>query len=216
MDYMIDFVLQQNWTDIIFSTTALATTMALHYYVRSKVHGIAVQEKLNEKGPLPDLVHRNIPCPSGSGTHIDYIIRYMLLGFVLVCLIFNRFDLCIHLMKLFVILKNFRTVCMSVTILPDISGGGRHTWLNGGTNDLMFSGHVMLSTLTERFYVTYFVREDVFWLPGIFNLIIIINTIVTRRHYTIDVLLAWYITYTFFELSNRIFVSPSRIEFLNS
>ena len=213
MDYIVDFLYQQDWVDIIVSVSCFFITVGIHFYVRKKVTYIAEKEELNSKGPLPDLIHMNVS-NLDTGKHTDYIIRYMISGFILIGFILNRIDILLCFLKIYSILKNFRTLCISVTIMPDISGKGKNTWLNGATNDLMFSGHVLVSTLLERFYSTYFVRKEVFWLPFIFNLIIMVNTIITRRHYTIDVLMAWYIAYTFFELSDRFMVLPEKIDFL--
>ena len=213
MDFIVDFVYQQDWEDIIFTATAFVVTFGIHFFIRNKVHKTAERLELNKTNPLPDIIHLNIS-KYDTGKHTDYIIRYMVTGFALVCIIFTRIDIILCFLKIYLILKNFRTICISVTILPDITGGGKNTWVNGATNDLMFSGHVLLSTLLERFYVTYFVREEVFWLPSLFNIAIMINTIITRRHYTLDVLMAWYITYSFFHIYSSHVTLPPGIDYM--
>ena len=214
MNALYGFVIRQNWWDIIPSISMLIMTMIFHYFVRNLVYRRAENTGINQKGPLPDLIHTYLQVPEQNGKHTDYVIRYMVSGFIIVCFIFDRIDICLHCLKLYCLLKLFRTLCMSVTILPDISGKGKNTWLGGGTNDLMFSGHVMLSSLLERYYVNYFFRDELFWFPMLFNLAIAANTVMTKRHYTIDVIFAWYITYTFYELSNRYIDFPPKIQFV--
>ena len=201
MNHLISFITEQNWSDIIFSTSFLFTTIGLHHFIRNKVYNIAKTKKLNEKGPLPDIIHINF-VSDYNGKYTDIIIKIQIFFFILLIFIYNRIDIGMSFLKIYSILKNFRSLCMSVTILPDISGNGKSTWLDGGTNDLMFSGHILLSTLLERYYNYYFMPMKLKFLLFILNFIIMSNTILTKRHYTIDVIIAWYITYSFFELSN--------------
>lgn len=207
MEY-VSLFLSNNYHDIISSLFFFTMTIILHFFVRDKIHKKAKKLKINHNGPLYDIFHNIYDGCGKYGKHTDYLLRYMLSSFLILCTILHRLDILLHMVKIYSVLKNLRTLSMCVTILPDISGKGKNTWLNGGTNDLFFSGHVMLSTLLERYYSTYFINDELCIIPWIVNLMIMINTVLTKRHYTIDVIYAWYVTFTLFELSDRIFEKP--------
>lgn len=212
-DYLVSFLYNQDWLSIVSTCTALAGTMCAHYAIRTVNYKRAEAQGVNKRGPLPDVVHQLVRFKPVMGMYTDFVIRYMIFGVILLCLVVDRVDIGLHIVKLFCCLKWFRTFCMSMTILPDISGKGHDTWLHGGTNDLMFSGHVMLSTLLERSYNKFFLPETLFWLPVLLNTFNIVNTVATHRHYTIDVVVGFVVTYSFFELSGSLFSFPEKVIF---
>lgn len=88
-----------------------------------------------------------------------------------------------------------RVLCSASTILPPLKNyhdkyrlGG----INGTGTEYIFSGHASYSALTA----IYLYRKSLVSLPVliIYNLISQLLIVLTRNHYTVDVVLAWIIT----------------------
>ena len=93
------------------------------------------------------------------------------------------------------ILFTIRIIANNLTVLPSIRAcvNTLNKWSFGGCCDLMFSGHT-LTCLIGSLYIIYYVNDSfttaiLFW--NLFNQYLIIAS---RKHYTDDVFLAWFVT----------------------
>lgn len=202
-----------NFKSIFATLTIFLFSYGVHMKLRAKNFEIAENLNINKKGPLYDIFHTYIDWWSlDNGKHTDYIIRYMVVSMIITFVSTFRLHLLVRFLQIYTCLFIFRTICMSITILPDITGKGKNTWINGGTNDLMFSGHAMLSTLLERFFIWYIVPPVFTFIPIICNILIMLNTVLTKRHYSIDVIIAWYVSFSFFHLVHIYYKTEYEIE----
>lgn len=90
----------------------------------------------------------------------------------------------------------FRAVFFTVTLLPDSSQMCHLTNHFGSCFDLMFSGHVMIMFLCTLLLHQYFIMDPyILWLLYTNVIFTSFLIIVCRNHYTIDVLIAFVMTY---------------------
>lgn len=93
------------------------------------------------------------------------------------------------------ILFYFRILCIWVTELPSSMRHNKRSYLNPVTIDHMFSGHTMFM-MSFLFYINIFYP---LYAPTImFILIYTFTIIVSREHYSIDVLVSMALTYSIF------------------
>ena len=97
------------------------------------------------------------------------------------------------------ILYTIRMISNNLTILPSIRPCVRNEnkLRIGGCCDLMFSGHT-LSCLIASLYIIYYVNDNYTSLLLVFNLVNQFIILSSRRHYTDDVFLAWFVVLTVF------------------
>lgn len=105
---------------------------------------------------------------------------------VLIIGLMNRSQLDEKFFKTAAYMYGARAITTSVTIFQNDREPGSGEGLVNYTNDYIFSGHVTLSILISYFTGTLWPT-----LPILASL----TTIATRAHYTIDVILAWFIFY---------------------
>ncbi len=97
----------------------------------------------------------------------------------------------------------FRMITFCSTVLPLRKGGKTVCGLFGGCNDFIFSGHMIFQTLMTFIWIKFLTKNST--LHHIIILLLIINGIIgllAKCHYTVDVLLSYYITFT---LANLLF-----------
>lgn len=117
---------------------------------------------------------------------------------------------------LYILIRGFRLITMSVTILPQPNKNckppsERNTldrWLSGGCNDAIFSGHMSMM-LILLLYISKGVKSlFIKSIMGLFALGYSLLIIMLRNHYTVDVILAWFIsisTYVLYENKDILF-----------
>ena len=146
--------------------------------------------------PLDDILIKKLPNMSKHRNIVD-IVPALLIVFVI---LFKRpsinqiedYTLC------YMIIMLLRMFSISLTIMPSIACQYKRTQniITGGCNDCMFSGHTSLVLLVLLILVTdYKFPKLICLLVGIMYSLLIISAHV---HYSVDVLIAWYITFLVF------------------
>lgn len=133
---------------------------------------------------------------------------------ILVYLIFASSDWVIlekYLILLFIV-NVFRIFFYSVTVLPDANGKCNeirstgykfidHTFF-GACRDLIFSGHVANSYLAWKFLFSYYGFSK---STGLLHQMGLVTTMLClRRHYSIDIITAYTVTYLIFDKKDNI------------
>lgn len=156
-------------------------------------------ENINDK-PLFDLIHKIF----------GDLKQYYMLGDVLVSLLIaftvfvfykKRLDV-LEFIIMLLMLTLLKCITSMVTILPDPSGmceskhGGKKTLkaIYGTCNDLMFSGHTGTAFLI-LLYLKDHVGNFAFGALTLYVLILCFITVVTHNHYTIDVIMSFFVAY---------------------
>jgi len=147
---------------------------------------------------LPDLQLQN-----KTYNEIFTNIRHFIAGLPIVIALLslswtNKTNLIIDMVILYII----RMIANNLTVLPSIRPCKRDDSTKfriGGCADLMFSGHT-LACLIGSLYIIYYVNDNYTTLLLLFNLINQFLILSSRRHYTDDVFLAWFVVLTIFFL----------------
>jgi hypothetical protein len=144
---------------------------------------------------LPNLRYKN----EYYNEILSYI-RHFIAGFpVIIALITLSWENKTNFIIDLIILYTIRMISNNLTILPSIRACKRseNKLRIGGCCDLMFSGHT-LSCLIASLYIIYYVNDNYTSLLLVFNLVNQFLILSSRRHYTDDVFLAWFVVLTVF------------------
>lgn len=174
-----------------FVTTNFVWKTGTKYYIESP-----------EK-PIYDIVHAN----TIDYSRYNYTKNWFMMFFFLP--MFINFDkvsktFLYELVLKFCIIIIIRSITMSSTILPrqngcEVKSLGLFNMTIGGTcYDKMFSGHFALGFLITLMLFKYGILEKNTNNIGLFGLINIVHAIIltiTRSHYTMDVVVAFFITF---------------------
>jgi len=199
---------------LFLGTGFLATTVSLAF----------THERVPDMQPLPDIVLDNIKYQSWGLDVSEYLLMFSTISaLVVVMLHSHRLVILRRIWLLLGILYYYRALTMFVTVLPKadenytcmprkndttafdygkrvltiISGGGLS--INGKhiyCGDYIFSGHTMTLTMGYLAIKQYSPRRFILlhWASFLTSLCGVIFLLLSRGHYTIDVLLAYYVT----------------------
>jgi hypothetical protein len=158
-------------------------------------HGHACQQ------PLPDLIHQMTPNMSKYEKCIDML--PIVVGVIVLYLSFvdGTYSDLLDMSRLLSIMYLLRIFTTRATILPSpICTKERAASAIGGCHDCVFSGHT--ATMLLMAYFVYKRRADWLWPLVGYSILSTLAIVVTRSHYTIDVVVAWITVYAiikFFE-----------------
>ena len=136
---------------------------------------------------------------------------FLAIALFILFLVIHKLKYIKDLAVLYILIRGFRLITMSVTVLlknnnckPPSERNMIDRWLSGGCNDSIFSGHTALMIIL-LLYINKGVKSSFMKLMMIlfavgYSLLIIM----LRNHYTVDVVLAWFISVsTFILYENR-------------
>tara|TARA_Y100000310_G_scaffold323585_1_gene384206 strand:+ start:283 stop:861 length:579 start_codon:yes stop_codon:yes gene_type:complete len=169
--------------------------------------GIFVTQKTlaEHRPPLSDVIHDHMPIIDAIYVHIIFFIHFG-------SFIWYAFYDCQHLSNLYYrvsyflsFMMSFRLVTTMVTSYPNARSCESASF---GTycGDMMFSGHALFMTTIYLAYHFYKGHDSLLWhaIHFAFTLTGLILLIITRMHYTNDVLISIYITTVTWKLSEYI------------
>lgn len=191
----------------------------IHIYATYITHSRIKNNNNFFRKPLYDIVHSNTESLNKYSQYIDLL----LLPFILI--IFkkysdgsNKINILYHFVYCFSFIIILRSLALLVTDMPrsDITCNPHNiTWYNllfGHCYDKIFSGHTsftLLLLLVSYNYKIFDNYEMVFL--SIAQMIYAFGIIITRNHYTIDVLLSYYIVIPlYFLINNQNFIDIPR------
>jgi len=199
---------------LFLGTGFLATTASLAF----------THERVPDIDPLPDIVLDNIKYQSWGLDVSEYLLMISTISAVVVVMLHtHRLIILRRIWLLLGVLYYYRALTMFVTVLPKadetytcmprkndttaldytkriltiISGGGLS--INGKhvyCGDYIFSGHTMTLTMGYLAIKQYSPRRFILlhWISFLTSLCGVIFLLLARGHYTIDVILAYYVT----------------------
>lgn len=204
MDRTIRYILY-----ILLFTIAIYTrTMGLRYLSQTR----DVSERKGK--PLHDSMHDIIPkIPAQYGFIKEITTFTPLLLFLFLIIKEKNYRVLFDFIKLFSIIFIIRSLSFYLTTLPDASercDPSIVSGINGGCNDLLFSGHTFIQLLSILYL--YYYSESWQKLPTTitrpFLLLIPANAyliLAKRDHYSIDILYAFMVTYGMFYFNHTCF-----------
>lgn len=151
-------------------------------------------EKTCQK-PLFDVLHESLPNLSEYEKMIDLFPAF--LGFIVLCIVLTQnplLNITVLLRQLWIVIL-LRIIMCRMTIFPSpICNNSRKSQAIGGCHDCMFSGHTSLTLLIA--YHIYKCFPSTKYVLLSYCIICSLFIIVSRSHYTIDVVVAWLVVYS--------------------
>jgi hypothetical protein len=147
---------------------------------------------------IHDLLHEVLP----EIHDYHYIIDIIALVAVIPAFIYFNHTLSVEFLTKFLIIMLIRAFTIISTVLPKYERCDEtftfRSFCVGGCYDKIFSGHTSFILLLTLFYL----RENIIKLPVFYgiNILNMLAIIATRSHYTIDVLIAIFVTFTIFNI----------------
>ena len=184
------------------------------YLIPYIMHVISVKlitdrfNKLKSQKPLYDIIASNTKNYSKYNHIPNYIIGFISIFILFPLIIEPNLNYFKSLFKYVSVLVFIRSITTFVTILPAQSKKCENknnllTYLNGHCIDKIYSGHTALSLLVVLLYYKYNTLPITFTnILLILQIITAFFLILTRSHYTIDVILAYIITFGVYIILN--------------
>lgn len=174
--------------------------------------GMAFYDKTENNGKVFDLLHSITPDMSDLKQYNDIVVSAVALSFLFVS---NGVELFKEFAAKFILIMVIRALTTISTILPKHEKcDATPRWsryIRGQCYDKVFSGHTSFVLLATLIYL----REGILGWPGFIgiNLANITGIILTRSHYTVDIVLAILITLLVYDGDYHIFTNwMKRIE----
>lgn len=179
----------------------IITAIVLHFLCTSFVWQRGTLYYANNKSTdIYDIIHNNTPDYSRFNYTKNWYLILFIIPFVLNINLITS-SIVIEFVIKFCIILIFRSIFMVTTILPkqngcDVKSLGLFDMTIGGTcYDKIISGHFSFGLLLTLMMFKYnFVKPKHYFYFIILNVIHAIILTVTRSHYTLDVILALFVT----------------------
>jgi hypothetical protein len=102
----------------------------------------------------------------------------------------------LHFISMLIVVYLIRDITINLTILPKHKNCIKHNkWyqhITGGCYDKIFSGHFSLTYLLTLFYYSYGIITNIPLLVS-WNIVNAFTILLTRSHYTIDIVMAFFV-----------------------
>lgn len=143
----------------------------------------------NPNNKIVDFIHSLIPYTDSLEYWSDILIFLQ----ILFCLYISSINNITEMFLIMSITQICRTICNISTTLPQLkkySDKIRLGGINGSGTEYIFSGHASYSAISFIYLIQYKYNT---YLLTIYNLFSQLLIIITRNHYTVDIVLAWII-----------------------
>ena len=162
------------------------------YFLCSSFLFLNISHKIKNHTTIQDIIHKNFPDLQHSS--LKYL-SDILLSCQLLLLLTNITSSI--LVEFFIIVGTtqfMRCLTVSTTILPKLTHSDNKVrlWgINGTGKEYIFSGHSVYGC----FFYLYLIRLGYDWkVLTLYNILTQFLTVATHNHYTVDIILAWFIT----------------------
>jgi len=150
---------------------------------------IFAKENIQNKQPLYDIGHNILPNTS-SFRYVNDIFP-ILFGIIAIYITNSKINLTNFIIAN-VIIFTFRLIAAYITLLPPSSNIEQYPVLSGGSHDKMFSGHIC-ALLMSTFLILK-KHPNLKTYLYMFNLLYILQVIASRDHYSVDAVIAVFIS----------------------
>jgi hypothetical protein len=161
---------------------------SLLLYIISSLLCVTIAQNIPVVTSVTDIIHMHFPPLPGK-----YISDFLVLGQIFLAIATVTSDIISPLFLVLFLTQMARAACAISTVLPPLqsySSKLRLGGINGSGTEYIFSGHASYSALA------YLILLHAGWnLPGLilYNFFSQTMIVITRQHYTVDVVLAWII-----------------------
>ena len=164
------------------------------------VYLFSKKEVIRGSKPLYDTIISNIPDLS-KFRNIPNMLLLVLMSYLIIPLFFKpNIDVFISIYRYFSIILLLRSFTISSTILPPINSNcdfklNMQTFMDGHCLDKIFSGHTAFSLLLVFVCNKFNILSKTFiYILLLIQFVLALSLILTREHYTVDVILGYLIT----------------------
>tara|TARA_B100000123_G_C25685472_1_gene408394 strand:+ start:28 stop:648 length:621 start_codon:yes stop_codon:yes gene_type:complete len=164
------------------------------------VYLFSKKEVIRGSKPLYDTIISNIPDLS-KFRNIPNMLLLVLMSYLIIPLFFKpNVDVFISIYRYFSIILLLRSFTISSTILPPINSNcdfklNMQTFMDGHCLDKIFSGHTAFSLLLVFVCNKFNILSKTFiYILLLIQFVLALSLILTREHYTVDVILGYLIT----------------------
>ncbi len=164
------------------------------------VYLFSKKEVIRGSKPLYDIIISNIPDLS-KFRNIPNMLLLVLMSYLIIPLFFKpNIDVFISIYRYFSIILLLRSFTISSTILPPINSNcdfklNMQTFMDGHCLDKIFSGHTAFSLLLVFVCNKFNILSKTFiYILLLIQFVLALSLILTREHYTVDVILGYLIT----------------------
>lgn len=164
------------------------------------VYLFSKKEVIRGSKPLYDTIISNIPDLS-KFRNIPNMLLLVLMSYLIIPLFFKpNINVFISIYRYFSIILLLRSFTISSTILPPINSNcdfklNMQTFMDGHCLDKIFSGHTAFSLLLVFVCNKFNILSKTFiYILLLIQFVLALSLILTREHYTVDVILGYLIT----------------------
>ena len=179
----------------------------IHFIGQYKLMKYGASKNIKNLKQLPDILLDNLPYYPNLVKYMDII---LIMFFIPLVLSNNFVDDTILFFKFFSIILILRLLTSFVTLIPPIKCRYKKSrssikkpinYLTGHNYDKIFSGHTsIILILIMIYYNKKIISKNKCFILFIFNIIYSFLILITRQHYSVDVILAYIITIPYFYL----------------
>jgi hypothetical protein len=198
-------------TKFIEKVNNYLNNIPLYYYLIPFVIHIISTKLLSDKitlmkdhKPLYDIIMSNTPDLSRYPFIPNVFLIIISIFLIIPLFIKPEPKFFISLIKYYSIIILIRTITTQSTILPasgKCKSYGLYKYINGHCIDKVFSGHTAISLILILQYYRYnIVNINIIYLLLIIQSLLSLSLILTRGHYTIDIIIAYVISISLFSL----------------
>lgn len=162
------------------------------------IRGFIKSKSDDEK--LPDLLHYYLPDLKDHYIYTEILFWCIIVGFILFSIIKNQLCIWYQVLFLLVLFHFIKLICSIITILPDPSGICKDKKTIGGCNELMPSGHMSTLLILLFCFWSFMDKKQQVLFTSIIG-IYAIAIICVKNHYTIDVIMSFFVVYTLFHVT---------------
>lgn len=184
-------------TSLIITTICIFVLVLLLKNFGKKVRKHYTKDKKNEK--LADPLQDYLPDLRKHYIYAEYLWGFIIIFAVIFGLIYYKTCLGYEICFMLVIFHLVKQLCSMVTILPDPSDMCEQKETSGNCNDLMPSGH--MSTLLIILF-SFWPYMNTSWKSLFVFLVLLYSVLIiaVRNHYTIDVVMSWFVVFTIYSI----------------
>ena len=196
---ILSYIFGNNTSDIelkLFSYSILVSGLVfliIYPFIKIKLNELSTKKNLNKEklyDPLQTIkINKNIENILHKLNELLPIL--FMIGYIYLCIYNNHINAISYFLIGISIIFIIKSILSFSTILPDSSGKCEIKLLSGGCNDLLCSGHFSIVFLIYLLMIKYkLVNKN---MNNLLLLVVILYgtiPIITKKHYTIDVLVA--------------------------
>jgi PAP2 superfamily C-terminal len=189
------------------------TVLFCVFYTILKIKSTSIKNSYKEKekekdtDKLSDVIHTYGPDWSKYYQYAEIFFYIIILLFIVYATASKKLFVLYEIGFLLAFFYFIKITCTLVTILPDPSGKCETKNTLGDCNELMPSGH--LSSLLIILFSLWPYIDNKYWKMLFVSLISIYSFVIiaVRNHYTIDVVISWFVVYTIYYMSHPYMVN---------